>query len=589
MRTPGSARLDLATGVARREGDACLTAGFGHPRNVPSIPRLSLLAAFVALLTPAVFSAEPPRLAVVIVIDQFRGDYLAKFGPHFGEGGFRRLLANGVSYTQAHYRHAATLTAPGHATILTGTTPDVHGITSNDWLDRTTWEMRNCVEDPASPLVGISPAELGPVAAAAPEKTGRSPRTLLAATVSDELKKHAGAKARVFAVANKDRSALLLGGQKADGAFWDENGRFVTSRHFRADLPPWVKAFNDSNPVIGRFGATWDRLLEREIYDRLQGPDDAQGEADTAGLGRTFPRRIDGGLKQPGPAFFTAFDNSPFSTEVLGEFAERAVTEEKLGRGEGLDLLCVSFAQVDTAGHNYGPDSHEVMDSVVRIDRTLARLLAHLDREVGLARCLIVLTADHGIMPLPEHVQRTQPGTPAGRVKPAEMDAAAVKALDARFDALPKGEAWFTRDGAGIHLRPTALAARGATAAEAARIVRDVWAKLPYVAAVHTREEVLATAADAPGIPGALRRGYRAANDRDVVYAFKRNFVAKSGAGVSHGSPHDYETHVPLVFSGPGVPRGQRDEKVSVEDLAPTLAALLGVPAPATATGRRLF
>ena len=576
-------------GVARREGDACLTAGFRHPRNVRSNPRLPLLAAFVALLAPAVFSAEPPRLTVVIVIDQFRGDYLAKFGPHFGEGGFRRLLANGVSYTQAHYRHAATLTAPGHATILTGTTPDAHGITSNDWLDRPTWEMRNCVEDPASPLVGISPAELGPVAAAAPEKTGRSPRTLLAATVSDELKQRSGAKSRVFAVANKDRSAMLLGGQKADGAYWDENGRFVTSRHYRADLPPWVKAFNDRNPVTGRFGATWDRLLDREIYDRLQGPDDAAGEADTAGLGRTFPRRIDGGLKQPGPAFFTAFDNSPFSTEVLGEFAERAVTEEKLGRGEGIDLLCVSFAQVDTAGHNYGPDSHEVMDSVVRIDRTLARLLAHLDREVGLARCLIVLTADHGIMPLPEHVQRTQPGTPAGRVKPAEMDAAAVKALDARFGALPKGEAWFTRDGAGIHLRPTALAARGATAADAARIVRDVWAKLPYIAAVHTREEVLATAADASGILGALRRGYRAANDRDVVYAFQRNFVAKSGAGVSHGSPHDYETHVPLVFSGPAVPRGQRDEKVSVEDLAPTLAALLGVPAPATATGRRLF
>lgn len=552
-------------------------------------PRLPILAALVALLTPAAFSAEPPKLAVVIVIDQFRGDYLAKFGPHFGEDGFRRLLANGVSYTQCHYRHAATLTAPGHATILTGTTPDAHGITSNDWLDRATWEMRNCVEDSSSPLVGISPAELGPVAAAAPAKTGRSPRTLLAATVSDELKQRFGAKARVFAVANKDRSAMLLGGQKADGAYWDENGRFVTSRHYRPDLPAWVRAFNAGNPVTGRFGATWDRVLDRNAYDRLQGPDDAPGEADTAGLGRTFPRRIDGGLKEPGPAFFTAFDNSPFSTEVLGELAERAVTEEKLGRGEATDLLCVSFAQIDTAGHNYGPDSHEVMDSVVRIDRTLARLLAHLDREVGLARCVVVLTADHGIMPLPEHVQRTQPGTPAGRVKPAEMDAFAVKALEARFGAVPKGEAWFTRDGAGVHLRPTALAARGATAAEAARLVREAWAKLPYIAAVHTREELLATPRDAAGIIGALRRGYRTANDRDVVYAFQRNFVAKSGAGVTHGSPHDYETHVPLVFSGPGVPRGERAERVSVEDLAPTLAALIGVPAPATATGRRLF
>ena len=177
-------------------------------------------------------------------------------------------------------------------------------------------------------------------------------------------------------------------------------------------------------------------------------------------------------------------------------------------------------------------------------------------REVGLAGCVIALTADHGIMPLPERVKRLNPGTPAGRVKPAEMDAAAVKALEARFGAVPKGEAWFTRDNAGIHLRPSALAARGTTAAEAAKVVRDVWAALPYVAAVHTREELLATRRDADGILGALRRSYRAEGDRDVVYAFKPNFVAKAGAGVSHGSPYDYETHVPLLFSGAGVPRG---------------------------------
>ena len=289
-------------------------------------------------------AAEPPRLAVVIVIDQFRGDYLARFGPHFSEGGFRRLLANGVNFTNCHYRHAITLTAPGHATVLTGTTPDAHGITANDWLDRGTWETRNCVEDPASPLVGISPAELGPVAAAAPAKTGRSPVPLKAATVSDELKRLRGAKSRVFAVSNKDRSAMLLGGQKADGAYWDENGRFVTARHYRADLPAWVRAFNDEGRVTARFGATWDRLLSREVYDRAQGPDDEVGEADTAGLGRTFPRKITGGLTKPGPAFFTAFDNSPFSAEVLADFAMRAVTEEKLGRGEATDLLGVSFS-----------------------------------------------------------------------------------------------------------------------------------------------------------------------------------------------------------------------------------------------------
>ena len=229
------------------------------------------------------------------------------------------------------------------------------------------------------------------------------------------------------------------------------SGRFISSRHYRADLPAWVRTFNDEGRVTARFGATWDRLLSREVYDRAQGPDDEVGEADTAVLGRTFPRKITGGLTKPGPAFFTAFDNSPFSAEVLADFAMRAVTEEKLGRGEATDLLGVSFSQVDTAGHNYGPDSHEVMDSVLRLDRTIARLLDHLDREVGLARCVIVMTADHGIMPLPERVKRLNPGTPAGRVKPAEMDAAAVKALEARFGTVPKGEAWFTRDNAGIH------------------------------------------------------------------------------------------------------------------------------------------
>ena len=153
----------------------------------------------------------------------------------------------------------------------------------------------------------------------------------------------------------------------------------------------------------------------------MQGPDDEVGEADTAGLGRTFPRKITGGLTKPGAAFFTAFDNSPFSAEVLADFAMRAVTEEKLGRGEATDLLGVSFSQVDTAGHNYGPDSHEVMDSVLRLDRTIARLLDHLDREVGLARCVIVMTADHGIMPLPERVKRLNPGTPAGQIGRAHV------------------------------------------------------------------------------------------------------------------------------------------------------------------------
>lgn len=547
---------------------------------------LGVLASFAGVLPAA--EPERPRLAVVISIDQFRGDYLARFGPYFGEGGFKRLLAGGTNFENCFHRHAVTQTAPGHASMLTGTFASTHGITSNEWLDRATWEMVNSVEDRESPLVGITPAELGPVAVANPAKTGRSPRNLQAETVGDRLKAKFGDKSKVFAASNKDRSAILLGGKRADAAYWDENGKIVTSRYYRAALPAWVEAFNAERRVHATFGKTWERLRAVEIYDGVQGPDDEPAESDTAGLGRTFPKKITGGKDAITPAFFTAFDNSPFAAEFLGEFTQRAVREEKLGKHEATDLLCVSFSSVDAAGHTFGPDSHEVMDAVLRIDRVIASLLDCIDREVGLAKCVIVFSADHGVSPLPERVLARDAAAVAGRVKSADMDAAAKKALDAAFGALPKGEQWFTRDNAGYHLRPEALAAKKIAASEVANVLKAALEPLPYVAAVYTRDELVA--GNDPGdesLRALMRRSYRAASDRDVVFAFKPNFMSKTGSGSSHGLPYDYDMHVPQLYFGVGVPKGvARQERVGVDALAPTLAKLLGLEAPAHATSR---
>ena len=552
-----------------------------------------LVSALLAVsLGSAAHAADPapPRLAVVISIDQFRGDYLARFGPYFGEGGFKRLLAGGTNFENCHHRHSITQTAPGHASILTGAFASTHGITSNEWLDRDTWEMVNSVEDRDAPLVGIAPAELGPVAAGNPAKTGRSPRNLRAATVGDQLKAKFGDHSKVFAASNKDRSAILLGGRRADAAYWDENGKMVTSRYYRAELPAWVEAFNAERRVHAAFGKTWERLRDVAIYDRVQGPDDAPGESEVAGLSRTFPKKIDGGKPAVTPAFFTAFDNSPFSAEFLGEFVQRAIREEKLGRHAATDLLCVSFSQVDAVGHNFGPDSHEVMDAVLRIDRVVAGLLDCIDREVGLTNCVIVFSADHGVAPLPEQVRPGEPKRMAGRVKIAELDAAARQALDAAFGALPKGEAWFTRDNAGYHLRPAALAARHVTAAAAAKVLKAAIEPLPYMAEVYTREELVATEAGGDSLRAMMRRSYHAANDRDVVFAFKPHFISKSGSGSSHGLPYDYDTHVPQLWFGAGIARGvARTERVGVDAIAPTLAGLLGVGAPADAAGQRVF
>jgi predicted AlkP superfamily pyrophosphatase or phosphodiesterase len=550
-----------------------------------------LLASILVLLALAGRAAETPapKLAVVIAVDQLRADYLVRFRPYFGEGGFKRLLEGGADFRDAHYRHAITHTAPGHALILSGVHANVHSIVGNEWLDRETWEVVNCMEDPASPLVGIDPAELGPVAAARPEKTGRSLKNFQATTVTDQLKLRYGANSKVFAASNKDRSAMLLGGKLADAAYWDENGKFVTSRAYRDALPAWVEAFNAEKRCQSAFGKQWERLLAPAIYEAVQGPDDAPGESPDNGLGRTFPHPITGGKDTITPAFYTAFDNSPFSAELLGEFAQRALVEEKLGKHAATDALCVSFSQVDTAGHSFGPDSQEVMDAMVRLDRVLAALFDKIDREVGLAKCVIVLTADHGVQPLPERVQALRPGIPAGRIKPADLDAVIKKALDATYGPLDGKELWFTRDTFAYFLRPAALAAKKLTASEVAKVVKTALLTAQGIAEAFTRDELLAAEPEGESILAMSRRSYNANRGRDVLYVLKPYFQIKTGTGATHGMPYNYDTHVPIVFYGLGVPKLVRTERVGVDDIAPTLSGLLGVPAPPQAMGRRLL
>lgn len=559
--------------------------------------RSSVLLSALFLAPVVVRAAEPaalevrPKLAVVISIDQFRGDYLTKFRPYFGAGGFKRLLEGGTEFRDTHYRHSITETAAGHATILTGVHANVHGVTANAWTDRATWETVNSVEDKESPLVGINPAELGPAAAGNPAKTGRSPRNLKAETVGDMLKARYGADTKVFAASNKDRSAILLGGRKGDDAYWDENGKMITSRYYREALPAWVEAFNAERRVHKTFGQAWDRIADPKLYDQLQGPDDAPGELDGSGYTRTFPKRVTGSNKDTLTAsFYSAFDISPFSAEFLGAFVERAIKEEKLGRNRATDLLCVSFSQIDSAGHAFGPDSHELMDSILRLDRVLARLLETIDREVGLAHCLFVVTADHGITPLPERTQAKLGPDAAGRANVGDVDATVKKALDAAYGPLAAKESWFLRDNAGYHLRPAALAAKNVTAVAAAKVVRDAVATIPFVAEVYTREELLATDPNGSTLASMMRRSYRAESDRDVVFALKAFFIPSSRAsGTTHGSPNALDTHVGHLWYGPGIRPAIRGERVGVDDIAATLAGLLGVPVPNNAPGRRLL
>ncbi len=557
---------------------------------MPRHPALRLLALFfLSCLAAAAARAPAPRPALVVVlsIDQFRGDYLTRFRPYFGPDGFNRLM-EGAVFADCHHLHSYTKTGPGHASLLTGVHADVHGIIANDWRDRNTFTQVSCVGDDAEHIVGL-PASAWPRLPGIDDPfMGRSPRNLLADTIGDELKAQPGSRARVFGVAGKDRAAILMSGHRADAAYFLEWGHMVTSTYYRAELPAWAQQWNDARKADGYFGRTWDRLLPVAEYDKVQGPDDMEGEDATAGrLGRVFPKQITGGVTAPGPNYYSALENTPFENDLVVDFAETLITEEQLGGRAGTtDLLCLGFSANDHIGHLWGPDSHEVMDVTLRTDRLLAEFLHFLDARVGPGRYLVVLTADHGACSTPEHIHALHPETPAGRLDNALISATAEAALNRAFGPLADGGKWTLRDDSWLLLLPGALREKGVDAERARRVAAEALRTLDFIRATYTRGQFeQGKVADELG--RAAQLSFNRARSGEVFYQTVPYYFSRA-TGSNHGSPYDYDTHVPLVWFGGGVKPGERPGRVAVQDLAPTLARLLSLPAPALGHGRVL-
>jgi hypothetical protein len=525
-----------------------------------------------------------PSLVVVLTIDQFRGDYLERFREHFVPGGFRRLLEQGANFTDCRYRHAVTKTACGHAVVLTGVHANEHGIVNNAWTDRETLKRGNCVEDAATQLIG-QPESRGGVKLPG-TVMGASPRRLLASTVGDELKLRRP-ESKVIGIASKDRSAILLSGKLADAAYWMDKGTIVSSTHYMKALPQWVSAFNGTGRVESYFGKTWDRLLPVAAYDKLQGADDMPGEFGDYGMGQTFPRVVNGGSTQITSAYYEAFEGAPFKNEVLLEFARGVVENENLGRRGVTDLLCLSFSTNDVIGHNYGPDSHEVMDITLRTDRMLAEFLAFLDQRVGLKQCTIVLTADHGIAPLPERVKGLNANLSAGRVDNAALLKTCEDALNAAFGPLAAGKRWLVVDENWLFFQRDVLKDKGIASPAAEKVVRDALLTMEFVEAAYTRTDLNAGTITGPYAEAVLLSHF-GSRSGDVYYHMKPFWVERK-TGTNHGTPYTYDTHVPLLWFGVGVKPGVYRQRVGVDDIAPTLSRILGLLAPPLSRGNGLF
>jgi predicted AlkP superfamily pyrophosphatase or phosphodiesterase len=547
-------------------------------RRVSVLIGLTCLVAFgLRPATSAPPAAPRPRLVVLVVFDQLRADYLDRWQSLFEEGGFRRLQQDGASFRNCHYPFAFTLTGPGHASLMTGCSPAKHGIVENTWYDRATGDLVYCTT--TDRYQQVPPAETNSDAKKKP--AGASPDWLLVPTLGDALKEATAGRARVVVLSFKDRSAVLLAGRKPDVCCWFDTGRFVTSSCYRDALPAWVAELNRGRPADRWFGRDWTRLRPDLDYARFSGPDDVAAEGKGTGQGRTFPHPMTGGLAQPGKDYYQALYNSPFGNDLLLEVTKRAIDAEHLGRDDVPDLLCVSFSSNDPIGHCWGPDSQEVLDVTLRSDRTVRDLLAHLDARVGRGRYLLALTADHGVCPLPE-VARSQ-GKDAGRIAPELLRGRAEEYLQKTFGQAngdkvrwieAMTECW-------LYLNRRLLRERGLSAAEVEGALARWLQEQPGVQTAYTRTQLTHGLPANDVLGERVRRSFHPDRCGDVTVIVKPYYLLDWWlTGTSHGTPHPYDTHVPLLIYGPGVRAGARPEAVTPLAVAAVFARALGIKPP---------
>lgn len=521
-----------------------------------------------------------PRLAVLVVFDQLRGDYLERWHDLFGDGGFRRIEEEGTEFRHCHYPYADTRTGPGHASMVTGCSPNRHGVTSNDWYSREAGE----------PVFCVGGKRYHSVPKDAPGEGGSSPEWLLAPTLGDALKEASDGRGRVVALSLKSHAAALLGGQRPDACYWFDTwtGRFMTSSYYRDAPHPWLRDFNDRRPADRWLDKPWDRFQPDLDYERHSGPDNVAAEGKGWSQGRTFPHPLTIGpgkpdRKYPKRPYYRALVNSPFGNELLLDLVKRAIVAERLGADDVPDLLCVSFSSNDSIGHCWGPDSQEVLDVTLRSDRLLRELLEYLDAHVGRGRYVLAMTADHGVCPLPE-VARAQ-GQEAGRVPDDVMGREAEAFLRGRF-GVPEGEAaWIEWTSTGwIYLHHNLLRQRGVEAAVMEEALAGWLRRQPGIQTAYTRTQLLGTLPYGDAVGQMVQRSFHLARSGDVTIVLKPYHLLGSGyTGTSHGSPHAYDTHVPLLVFGPGFRNGPLDEAVTPQAIASILARAVGVSPPAQA------
>ncbi len=544
----------------------------------------ALLIAYIAFGQSE--NRSQPKLVVGIVVDQMRADYLYKYEDMYGEGGFKRLMREGYNFKNAQYNYVVTETAPGHASIYSGSTPATHGIIGNSWYDR---QQKTVVSNVGDSTVSIVGSEI-------PNLNGYSPHRLLVNTLGDELRQGKNFKSKVISISLKDRGAILPGGRAADAAYWHDwvssPGYFVSSSYYMKELPRWVKNFNKEGKSDAYLNTQWETLYPIEQYTQSAQDDNNYEPAIGGKSSPTFPydfKAMRERYRQAG-AEYQLIWVSPAGNSLLTEFAIETLTREKLGLDEYTDLLAISYSSTDVAGHTFGPQSVEIQDMYLRLDKNIEDFLKALDQQVGEGNYTIFLTADHAAIPNAQFSNDHK--LPAGIAPIKTYQFALANFLNNNYDQQNLLEVFNYEQ---VYLDRELILKSGLDLSAVQRAAADFLLGQEGIVGALTAHEMQSFTYE-DGQRQKIQKGFHPKRSGDIVLTFLPGYVQSTISGMSldklkgttHGSGYNYDSHVPLLWMGQGIPQGVSVREVKVTDIAPSLAMILNLQLPSGSSGKPL-
>lgn len=536
----------------------------------------------------AVYAQEhKPTLVVGIVVDQMRAEQLYRYQSKYSQNGFKRLMSAGFNYKNAQYDYTPTVTAAGHASIYTGTTPSIHGVISNSWYNRNNNGYTGSVEDTEFTTVGSRQEA----------SVGGSPKNLLTTTISDQIKLSSQLQSKVISISLKDRAAILSGGHLADGVYWQDSyansGDFITSSYYMQQLPEWVEAFNAQDRADKLLDSTWSPMFDIEHYTESYA-DNNNYEIVLGEQRAVFPYdfKILREKYRKRNLEYLLLGLSPFGNTVVTEFALEALKQEKLGKNGETDVLSISYSVTDKVGHLYGPNSVELADVYVRLDREIATLLNELDRQLGTENYLVFLTSDHGAIPVASYLDHV--GIPVDVARISHYK----KTLEQSLNETLGSGSWLQHfSDEQVYLNREYIQQQGLALSDVQRAASDILVELNGVHEALTATDLRVQDYVNHDYRHLAQNGYYQKRSGDLILVFESGVIQDDDSeihvsqvkGTVHGSGYVYDTHVPLLVMGPGLKHGQSVRRVSPTDIALTLAMILNIQPPSGSSGEPLY